>query len=184
MGSLAEGVPPDAAIASLWLATGEGRIHASALECSNENTFDGKLVEIPHHHWVRLRRTREPSGKAMLSGPDRIYRDVEFSRLDVKRIWPSIDRNDRARALNDVPAKPPPEPKSRGRKPGEGSYKEIDAPRLLEMRELLLKGRAASPEEAARHVASRAHGGGSVDSKAERLARRYRKDFADKSPGD
>jgi hypothetical protein len=68
--------------------------------------------------------------------------------------------------------------KPRGRKPGQGSYDMLDAPLLLEMRQLLSDGKAASAEEAARQVASRAHGGGTPESKAERLARRFRKEEA------
>jgi hypothetical protein len=50
------------------------------------------------------------------------------------------------------------------------------------MEQLLSRGKAVSAEEAARQVASRAHGGGTVESKAERLARRFRKEKAQQSP--
>jgi hypothetical protein len=43
------------------------------------------------------------------------------------------------------------------------------------MKSLLRKRKAASPEEAARLVADRAHGSGTPDSKIDRLAKRYRK---------
>lgn len=84
-----EDIPPDVSIDSLWLAAGEGKIQASGLECISEKDFNGKLVEIPHYLWPRLRRTKELSGKAILTGPDRIYRDVEFARLEVKKLWPA-----------------------------------------------------------------------------------------------
>ena len=73
------------------------------------------------------------------------------------------------------PARPPITTKSRGKKPGEGSYERVDFPLLAEMKQLISSGKAASPEEAARQVASQAYGAGTVDSKAERLARRFRK---------
>jgi hypothetical protein len=69
-------------------------------------------------------------------------------------------------------AAPPP---GRGRKKGAGSYAAIDLPLLNEMKELILSRRAASPEEAARMLAKKAHGFGSEESKTERLAKRYRK---------
>ena len=65
-------------------------------------------------------------------------------------------------------------PKKRGRKKGDGSYATIDLPLLEEMKELILSHRAASPEEAARMLAEKAFGSGSLESKAERLAKRYR----------
>lgn len=83
-----EDIPPDVSIDGLWLAAGEGKIQASGLDCANEKTFNGRLVEIPHYLWPKLRRAKEPSGKAVLIGPDRVYRDVEFPRLDVKKLWP------------------------------------------------------------------------------------------------
>jgi hypothetical protein len=66
-------------------------------------------------------------------------------------------------------------PKMRGRKKkGDGSYANIDLPLLDEMKQLISSHRAASPEEAARMLAKKAHGSGREESKAERLAKRYR----------
>jgi hypothetical protein len=66
-------------------------------------------------------------------------------------------------------------PKMRGRKKkGDGSYANIDLPLLDEMKQLISSHRAASPEEAARMLAKKAHGSGSQESKTERLAKRYR----------
>jgi hypothetical protein len=64
--------------------------------------------------------------------------------------------------------------KSPGRKRGDGSFAELDRPILDEMEELISLHRAASPEEAARMLAGKAHGAGTPESKAERLAKRYR----------
>ena len=61
-------LPPQVAIDELWLAAGEGRIKATALECKNAKAFDGDRIEIPAHHWPHLKRTDDPlTGKAMLS---------------------------------------------------------------------------------------------------------------------
>jgi hypothetical protein len=65
-------------------------------------------------------------------------------------------------------------PKPRGRKPGDGSYGPLDQPILEEMKELISLRQAASPEAAAKLLAGKAHGAGSLESKAERLAKRYR----------
>ena len=83
-------IPPQVAINSLWLAAGEDRIKAIALECKNAKAFDGNLIEIPAHYWAHLKRVDDrSSGKAMLSGPDgRVYREVKFPRLDGKKLWP------------------------------------------------------------------------------------------------
>jgi hypothetical protein len=61
------------------------------------------------------------------------------------------------------------------RRAGHGSFEALDEPLLIEMKDLLKNLKAASAEEAARMVADRAHGAGAPESKAERLARRYRK---------
>jgi len=63
--------------------------------------------------------------------------------------------------------------KRRGRTPGAGSYGPVDAPILAEMRRLRAEQPALSVHRAAILVAERAHGGGTVESKASRLARAY-----------
>ena len=128
----------------------------------------------------------------------RVYREVLFRRLDVKKLWPksAVRRTSNFRLqkkktraggrpitkahisqlhrpiLQEMEAATP---KMRGRKKkGDGSYANIDLPLLDEMKELISSHRAASPEEAARMLAKKAHGSGSEESKAERLAKRYR----------
>jgi hypothetical protein len=66
-----------------------------------------------------------------------------------------------------------------GRKPGQGSYAEIDLPLISEMAELLRQLKAASPEEAAKLVADRAHGNATFESKVDRLAKRFRERHRD-----
>jgi hypothetical protein len=68
---------------------------------------------------------------------------------------------------------PLPTVKRRGRKPGSGSMAMADAPLLDEMRQLIIAGKAFSPEGAAKLVAAKAVGA-SEESKATRLAKRYR----------
>jgi hypothetical protein len=87
--------PPQAAIDELWLVAGEGRIKATALECKNAKALDGDRIEIPAHYWPRLKRTDDPlTGKAILyDDQGRVYREVLFSRLEVKELWPKSAEN-------------------------------------------------------------------------------------------
>ena len=64
--------------------------------------------------------------------------------------------------------------KTPGRKKGDGSMAAADKPLLAEMRELIDSGKAFSPNGAAKLVGHKAVGGGCFDSKADRLAKRYR----------
>jgi hypothetical protein len=87
--ALSQNIPPQVAIDSLWQSAGEDRIRATAIECKNAKTFDGNLIEIPAHYWARLKRADDPSGKATLFDDNgRVYREVQFLRLDGKRLWP------------------------------------------------------------------------------------------------
>jgi hypothetical protein len=97
-------IPWEVMIETLWLAAGEGKIRATALECATQ-AVEGKMVEIPAHLWPRLSRKRETSGKAILAGPDRDYLDVRFARLDVKSLWP----------LKEVPSPAPDDDPAAGR---------------------------------------------------------------------
>jgi hypothetical protein len=63
----------------------------------------------------------------------------------------------------------------RGRQKGQGSFEVVDLPILNEMKDLISARKAASPEEAARVLADKAHGAGTIESKSARLAKRYRK---------
>jgi hypothetical protein len=65
-------------------------------------------------------------------------------------------------------------PERRRGKPGQKSLKKHDRPLLDEMKRRIEDGRAQSPEDAARQVAPKAIGRGSIESRAERLARRFR----------
>ena len=61
-----------------------------------------------------------------------------------------------------------------GRRKGQGSFESQDRLLFPEMERLISSGAAVSPEGAARLLAQQAHGAGSVDSKTERLAKRFR----------
>jgi hypothetical protein len=63
----------------------------------------------------------------------------------------------------------------RGRKQGSGSYEKADQPLLQEMKQRIDSGR--SRESAALQVAHLAVGGGTLQSKASRLSRRYRRQY-------
>lgn len=81
---------------------------------------------------------------------------------------------ERSASLETGSNKPPEASKRRGRTPGSGVYAPLDAPLLVEMGRLLAERTALSVHRAARLVAERAHGGGTIDSRASRLARAYR----------
>jgi hypothetical protein len=85
--AISKNLRPQDAIDELWQAAGEGRIKATALEYKNAKAFDG---EIPADHWPHLKRADDQlTGKAMLSDDQgRVYREVKFLRLDVKKLWP------------------------------------------------------------------------------------------------
>ena len=64
-------------------------------------------------------------------------------------------------------------PTHKGRPRGSGSLAVEDEPLVNEMCELIDEEKARSPHDAARQVAERASGGGTLDSKIRRLERRY-----------
>jgi hypothetical protein len=83
-------ISPQVAIEELWFEAGEGRINATARQCENAKEFLGIYIDIPADHWSRLKLADDPSsGKAVLfDDQGRVYREVEFRRLDVKKLWP------------------------------------------------------------------------------------------------
>ena len=60
-----------------------------------------------------------------------------------------------------------------GKKKGDGSYKNVDAPLQREMKLLIQQGKATSVRAAARLVVGNAHGAGTEASKVDRLAKGY-----------
>ncbi|WFU26309.1 hypothetical protein QA649_08905 [Bradyrhizobium sp. CB1717] len=102
--------------------------------------------------------------------------DAKFDRLHLAR-WFDVRIGDKAGFLawlSEQPAKPAtiePVTTSRDRK---RLYSAVDAGLLDEMERKLLNLEVASIQAAADSVADRAHGGGSRESKARRLARAYK----------
>ena len=105
---------------------------------------------------------------------DKGGRPPDYDWEQIKDYGSSQPESTRAVALEPEGASEAATPKKQGRKKGDGSYATIDLPLLDEMKELILSHRAASPEEAAKILAEKAFGSGSLESKAERLAKRYR----------
>jgi hypothetical protein len=64
-----------------------------------------------------------------------------------------------------------------GRPPGSGSWRDADQELILEMHELIKAKKAKSPNDAARWLADRAPGWGSIDSKRDRLRQGYYRVF-------
>jgi hypothetical protein len=61
-----------------------------------------------------------------------------------------------------------------GRRKGQGSFERFDQRLFPMMQKLIDQGKAASPEAASHLVAKKAKGSGTLESKAERLAKRFR----------
>lgn len=74
-------------------------------------------------------------------------------------------------------ARPPAQGRKRGRKLGQGSFVEPDEPLVEKMRAMTQAGRTAW--DAAQELAPSAAGGGSAESKAKRLLKRYSAKFSD-----
>ena len=77
----------------------------------------------------------------------------------------------------------PPAPAKRGRPPKSGSYEKSDIPLIEEMRRLIGNGDAKLVWEAAGAVAERAEGGGVLESRRKRLAKRYSEKYRRRVPG-
>ena len=77
----------------------------------------------------------------------------------------------------------PPAPAKRGRPPKSGSYEKSDIPWIEEMRRLIGNGDAKLVWEAAGAVAERAEGGGVLESRRKRLAKRYSEKYRHRVPG-
>jgi hypothetical protein len=89
--------------------------------------------------------------------------------------WIFIGRQSLDQFLETVPAVG--KKKSRASRPGQKSLREADKPLLEEMKGLIDRRKAQSAEDAARLVARKATGRGTMESKTERLAKRYREEF-------
>lgn len=102
------------------------------------------------------------------TGPNAITRALLVSNAQLRDVKVS-----RAGLSALVHASPAVTPARAGRRKGDGSMAGADAPLLVEMRELIDRRQAFSPNAAALMVASKASGSGTPESKAARLRRRY-----------
>lgn len=114
-------------------------------------------IDIPPPDWLEL--DIAPRDPARLKP----YRAIRLKRDDLLKAFPKAGGPERRR----------------GRTKGSGSFADADLPLLEEMAALIANGKAASPDGAARLLADRAAGGGTFESKATRLAKRFRNRSAD-----
>jgi hypothetical protein len=104
----------------------------------------------------------------------------EFRRETVQSRWQCADEapgHDAPRPAASAPAEAatPPDTTDAKKRPHNGAdFRLKDAPLVAEMRAMIEAGKAQSPEHAASFFLNRATGGGKPDSKAKRLALRYR----------
>lgn len=113
-------------------------------------------------------------GTGWIALPAPEWLDLDIAPRDPARLKPYLAiRLKRDDLLKCFPISGAPE-RRRGRTKGSGSFDQTDVPLLDEMAALIKSGKAASSDGAARMVADRATGGGTFESKATRLAKRYR----------
>jgi hypothetical protein len=104
------------------------------------------------------------------NGQGRYWYDVRLCAADVFREYPADRETFSADDIQQIGHKK----RRGGRRKGSGSYERFDKPLIDEMQILIDEGKAVSPEAASHLVAHKAEGGGTKESKAERLAKRYR----------
>jgi hypothetical protein len=128
---------------------------------------DAPFRQLPHDIWPNLKV------QDWLHGTARDPEGVRYYSLHAADSLPKVSPP-HAEAPADH-ALVLPKGRRPGREKGQGSFEQLDQPLLSKMKALITDMKAASPEEAARMVAPEAHGNGTPESKAERLARRFRK---------
>ena len=113
-------VYPMDAINELWRFAGEGKLVATGFERRGQD-YPGGLVELLPHLWPHLRRTLDQQGKATLSYGSATFHDVQFTRSDVKRMWPAWNSAERfADKQQEVaPTSEGPSDANRGGRPAE-----------------------------------------------------------------
>jgi hypothetical protein len=116
----------------------------------------------------------DPTNPGPPTGKNGKLREVFFNRNEfdcwLRSVFPHVDT-----AVEVVPVleKMVPSPRRGGKKKGDGSYKNVDAPLQREMKSLIQQGKATSVRAAARLVVGNAHGAGTEASKVDRLAKGY-----------
>lgn len=168
--SFVRAADPDALFAEkLWGAREPVGDHAdlkAALVSKRLIAFGAKPEEewqvVPSSQWVKLDiAPRNPSRHAP-------YEFIQLQSADLTKLFPASGGT---ATSEDAP---PEQPRRRGRVKGSGSLADADAALVDEMRTLIAEGRAFSANSAAQIVAEKAAGHGTIDSKAIRLAKRYR----------
>lgn len=104
------------------------------------------------------------------NGQGRYWYDVRLRAADVFREFPAEPETSTADHVGQVDR----EKRRGGRREGSGSYERLDKPLIDEMQGLIDQGKAVSPEAAAKMVTAKAYGAGTIDSKIDRLAKRFR----------
>jgi hypothetical protein len=151
---------------------------------------DGTSLKLPHEGWEIIGQFATGIASNFVGPNDPINPGPRTDGVDGKShavfmngdqverwlpsIFPEQDHGDAAATLPS-PEKVVPELRRGRKKKGDGAYDALDQPRIAEMAALIRDKKAASPEQAARMVAARAFGDGSPESKADRLAKRFRK---------
>ena len=165
-------MPHERARSELWQALQSGK-----LDADGRTDETGRRVSIPAREFVDLDIVDRDAGGDVLEGGRVVYGQPTLDRAAVMALWPVIQAGGSASARSvtapDQPEKVASRPRT-GRKPGDGSYSRFDEPLLAEMQAHMDEGRAPSPEAAAKLVASKAYGGGTKESKVDRLAKRFR----------
>lgn len=101
--------------------------------------------------------------------------DIELIVYDRRQAGSAFDVSSAGVSVAEAPNAAPSVPPSRGRTRGSGAFTKFDEPLLDRMALLIHEGSAMSPNGAALLVAADAKGGGTLESRAQRLAKAYRR---------
>ncbi len=146
-------------------------LYGNGIPAALLNSQDGRLVNIGSALWLADKFTVDfASGQAS-------WADLEEGQQVTYQGVVLVDRPEFDRvAMNTQPLKSKPSKMRRrsGRKRGSGSLTALDKPLLAEMNKMISEENAVSIWAAALKMAPEAAGAGVIESKAKRLARRYR----------
>ena len=159
----------------------DGEITASGNEVDGPRA-GGAQIPAVEAGTLELEMDGHPTFATFLrGGSGKMWRNIMIGRegllrrfplADPNEVLPSHDHKDDQAAKLETTI--PGQRNRGGRKPGSGSFKHADEPLFQEMLKLIKSDAAASPEAAAKLVASRAKGSGTLESKVDRLAKAFR----------
>lgn len=138
-------------------------------------------IEIPEIEWPSLDLNWDLREGANLVRIDSrstplyiAYEAVKVKRADALKVFPAPDAQPQPETVSSAP-------KKKGRGKGVGSLNTQDLPFVLETRKLCETGAAASPHAALQSIAKAQElpGTGTMDSRIDRLLRRYRTTYPD-----